>query len=294
MIGGLTGVNRDVIPYAMAFGDHAELAGSQSDRPEAARDCRATTIHALRGAFRAIFYGEGGDIKSRATAMKAQLPDVTEVGEVVEFILAPAKQKLCTARRRGGRRMTILGIIAGGGELPRAVAQSARADGRTVFVVALRGMCGDWAEEFSHEWVSLGEPGRALKALAGAGAKDVLLAGRVERPKFSELKLDAKGVMVLPRVIAAARTGRRRAAAHAGRAFRRRGISCRQRGAKPHPDWLRTKARLAAFFRTTITKPISRARFPSSARWARWMSARRRRYAKDWRWRWKPPRAPTR
>ncbi|MGZ5922838.1 MAG: LpxI family protein, partial [Rhizomicrobium sp.] len=61
--------------------------------------------------------------------------------------------------------------------------------------------------EFAHEWVSLGEPGRALKALAGAGAKDVLLAGRVERPKFSELKLDAKGVMVLPRVIAAARQG---------------------------------------------------------------------------------------
>ena len=27
MVGGLTGVNRDVIPYAMAFGDHAELAG---------------------------------------------------------------------------------------------------------------------------------------------------------------------------------------------------------------------------------------------------------------------------
>jgi len=100
-----------------------------------------------------------------------------------------------------------LGIIAGGGELPRAVAESARAGGRAVFVVALRGMCGEWAKEFPHDWVSLGEPGRALKSLAGAGTKDVLLAGKVERPKFSELKLDAKGVMVLPRVIAAARQG---------------------------------------------------------------------------------------
>ena len=100
-----------------------------------------------------------------------------------------------------------LGLIAGGGDLPRAVAQSARADGRAVFIVALRGMCGEWAEEFPHDWVSLGEPGRALKSLAGAGTKDVLLAGKVERPKFSELKLDAKGVMVLPRVIAAARQG---------------------------------------------------------------------------------------
>lgn len=104
--------------------------------------------------------------------------------------------------------MTTLGIIAGGGDLPRAVAQSAHADGRPVFVVALRGsITGGWAEDFPRETVSLGEPGRALKALAGAGVGDVLLAGRVDRPKFSELKLDAKGVMVLPKVIAAARQG---------------------------------------------------------------------------------------
>ena len=100
-----------------------------------------------------------------------------------------------------------LGLVAGGGDLPRAVAQSARAAGRPVFVVALRGMCGDWAEEFPHEWVSLGEPGRALKTLGNAGTKEVLLVGKVERPKFSELKLDAKGVMILPRVVAAARQG---------------------------------------------------------------------------------------
>jgi UDP-N-acetylglucosamine acyltransferase len=100
MIGGLTGVNRDVIPYAMAFGDHAELAGLNLiglKRRELSRE----TINALRASFKAIFYGEGGDIKSRARAMKAQFPDMAEVGEVVDFILAPAKQKLCTARRRG-------------------------------------------------------------------------------------------------------------------------------------------------------------------------------------------------
>jgi DUF1009 family protein len=101
-----------------------------------------------------------------------------------------------------------LGIIAGDGDLPRAVAQSARETGRDVFVVALRGcMTGDWSNGFAHEWVSLGEPGRAFKALKGAGVGDILLAGRVDRPKFSALKLDAKGVMVLPKVVAAARKG---------------------------------------------------------------------------------------
>ena len=104
--------------------------------------------------------------------------------------------------------MSPLGIIAGGGALPRAVAHSALGAGREVFIVALRGSADEgWVSEFPHAWVFIGEPGHALKALKNAGAQDILLAGKVERPKFSELKLDAKGVMILPRVIAAARKG---------------------------------------------------------------------------------------
>ena len=101
MIGGLTGVNRDVIPYAMAFGDHVELAGLNLiglKRRGLTRD----SINAMRGAFRAIFYGKGGDIPARAREARERWPDVKEVGEIVQFILADAKQPLCTARRRGG------------------------------------------------------------------------------------------------------------------------------------------------------------------------------------------------
>jgi DUF1009 family protein len=103
--------------------------------------------------------------------------------------------------------VTALGIIAGGGELPHAVARAARAAGRELFIVCLAGSAdGEWAD-FPHAWCGLGEPGKALKLLRQAGADDVLLAGRVDRPKFSELKLDAKGVLLLPRVIAAAARG---------------------------------------------------------------------------------------
>ena len=100
MVGGLTGVNRDIIPYAMAFGDHAELAGLNLiglKRRGLSRDA----INAMRGAFRAIFYGKEGSIDSRAREAKARWPDVTQVGEIVDFILADAKQPLCLARRRG-------------------------------------------------------------------------------------------------------------------------------------------------------------------------------------------------
>jgi UDP-N-acetylglucosamine acyltransferase len=100
MIGGLTGVNRDVIPYAMAFGDHAELAGLNLiglKRLGLSRE----VINALRGTFRAIFYGKGCTVEDRAREARARWPAVVEVNEIVDFILADSRQPLCLARRRG-------------------------------------------------------------------------------------------------------------------------------------------------------------------------------------------------
>jgi UDP-2,3-diacylglucosamine hydrolase len=101
-----------------------------------------------------------------------------------------------------------LGLIAGGGELPRAVAMAVRAAGREVFIVPLVGsVTEDWIKDFPHEFLTPGEPGHIIKALKGAGVTEVLLAGKVDRPKFFEMKLDAKGMMLLPRAMAAAKKG---------------------------------------------------------------------------------------
>jgi len=103
--------------------------------------------------------------------------------------------------------MSTLGIIAGGGELPVAVADAAEAAGRKVFVLALKGSADDGISRFPHEWNTLGEIGRAMKLLRAHDVGEVLLAGKVARPKFSDIKLDFKGTLVLPRVVAAARKG---------------------------------------------------------------------------------------
>lgn len=100
MIGGITGVNRDVIPYAMAFGDHAELAGLNLiglKRRGLSRD----VIHALRATFREIFYGTDGALADHARSVKKKWPQIAEVAEIADFVLADAKQPLCLARRRG-------------------------------------------------------------------------------------------------------------------------------------------------------------------------------------------------
>ncbi len=106
--------------------------------------------------------------------------------------------------------MKALGIIAGGGDLPRAVAQSARADGRPVYVIGLLGSLGEneaWVKAFPHEFASPGAPGQAFKSFRRENISEILLAGKVDRPRFSDLKLDARGVLLLPRAIRAARQG---------------------------------------------------------------------------------------
>jgi DUF1009 family protein len=103
--------------------------------------------------------------------------------------------------------MSSLGIIAGGGALPLAVAQSAQDAGRKIFVVALRGAAEPRIGEFPHEWASLGEAGRMLRLLREHDCGDVLFAGRIARPRFSEIRVDAKAVLLLPRVVSAARKG---------------------------------------------------------------------------------------
>jgi len=101
-----------------------------------------------------------------------------------------------------------LGIIAGSGNLPLAVARTAQSAGRKVFVLALEGMANpDEVSPFPHGWASLGEVGKAIKLLKEAGCSELTMAGKVPRPEFSKLKLDTRGALALPRVIAAAMKG---------------------------------------------------------------------------------------
>jgi UDP-2,3-diacylglucosamine hydrolase len=100
--------------------------------------------------------------------------------------------------------MSTLGIIAGGGDLPLAIAAECA---RPVFVVALTGSADDGIAQFPHDWAGLGETGKIFRLLRDHGCDDVILAGKVSRPAWNEIKLDAKGVLAAPKVISAALKG---------------------------------------------------------------------------------------
>ena len=122
----------------------------------------------------------------------------------------------------------------------------------------------------------------AARRFAPHGCTDVLLPGKVQRPKFSEIKLDAKGFMVAAARDRGRAQGRRRAAAFLVDHVRARRLSRRRRGgSRAGPD---RNGRASGPHRARMprTRPTSRRPSRSCARWARWMSARRRWCATAW------------
>lgn len=103
--------------------------------------------------------------------------------------------------------MDKLGLIAGGGGLPVEIAQHCERSGRALFVVRLKGFAGGGLAPYAGAEVGLAEVGKCIKALKRAGCRAICLAGDVARPDFASLVPDLRGLLLLPRVIAAARKG---------------------------------------------------------------------------------------
>jgi len=101
-----------------------------------------------------------------------------------------------------------VGLIAGGGLLPFAVADSLAARGVSSVLFALRGACdAQKVERFRHHWISVGQLGRATKLFRAEGCRELVFIGTLTRPALSEIRLDWGTVRVLKQVWAAFRGG---------------------------------------------------------------------------------------
>lgn len=101
-----------------------------------------------------------------------------------------------------------VGVIAGGGAMPFAVAESLKARGIAPVLFALRGACdADAVGRFRHHWISVGQLGRATKLFRSEGCRDLIFIGTLLRPALSEIRLDWGTIRVLGRVWASFRGG---------------------------------------------------------------------------------------
>lgn len=97
-----------------------------------------------------------------------------------------------------------LGILAGGGDLPRRLVEVCRANGRDVFVLAFEGQTDpETVAGVAHTWNRLGQVGAAITALRRAEVDELVMIGPVGRPSLRELGLDLKGAKLAARIGAA-------------------------------------------------------------------------------------------
>jgi DUF1009 family protein len=101
-----------------------------------------------------------------------------------------------------------VGLVAGGGAMPFAVADSLLARGITPVLFALRGACDPVAvERFRHHWISVGQLGRATKLFRSESCRDLVFIGSLVRPAISDIRLDWGTLRVLGKVLTAFRGG---------------------------------------------------------------------------------------
>ncbi len=105
------------------------------------------------------------------------------------------------------RPVTKLGLIAGGGGLPMALVEQCLGAGRPFYVIRLKGFADPSLSAFDGGEVGLGEFKKCFDLLRAAGCEAVCFAGKVNRPDFSALKLDRRGLAILPGALIAARKG---------------------------------------------------------------------------------------
>jgi len=131
-----------------------------------------------------------------------------------------------------------VGLIAAGGAMPFAVAESLLARGITPILFAIRGACDPKAlQRFRHHWISIGQIGRAKKLLRAEGCRDVVFIGALVRPALSEIRIDLGTLRVLGDIWDSFRGGDDHLLSGIGRIFERDGF--RMRGIKDvAPDLL--------------------------------------------------------
>lgn len=87
-----------------------------------------------------------------------------------------------------------LGIIAGGGSIPKMLVRHCQQTGRDFFVLAIEGNAAKdfLSDDIPHQWIRIGQAGTGFKKFAEEKVQDVVMIGTIRRPSLSDLVPDLR------------------------------------------------------------------------------------------------------
>ncbi len=100
----------------------------------------------------------------------------------------------------------MIGLIFGKTNFPKEILKKVKRRKARYLIIDLTKRRTFRKDKHSHS-VSVGQFGKIIKILKENKCKKVLFAGRVEKPNFSKLRLDLKGIYYIPRIIKSSKLG---------------------------------------------------------------------------------------
>ena len=100
----------------------------------------------------------------------------------------------------------MIGLIFGETNFPKEILKKIKKIKKKYLIIDLT-KNKNFKKDKNFHSVSIGQIGKIINILKENNCKNVLFAGRVNKPNFSNLKLDLKGVYYMPRIIKASKIG---------------------------------------------------------------------------------------
>ena len=100
----------------------------------------------------------------------------------------------------------MIGLIFGETNFPKEILKKIKKIKKKYLIIDLTKNKAFKNDKNSHN-VSIGQIGKIIHILKNLKSKKVIFAGKVNKPNFSKLKLDLKGIYYMPSIIKASRVG---------------------------------------------------------------------------------------
>ena len=100
----------------------------------------------------------------------------------------------------------MIGLFFGDTEFPKLILNSIKKKEKNYFIIDLSKNHVFKKDSNSYR-INIGQFGKILKLIKEKKCKKVIFAGKINKPNFSQLKLDMTGIYYIPRIIKAAKKG---------------------------------------------------------------------------------------
>ena len=100
----------------------------------------------------------------------------------------------------------MIGLFLGNTDFPKLIVKKIKKKNKKYFIIDLTSK-NKFNNDKNSYYISIGKFGKILRLIKEKKCTKVLFAGKIDKPKISNLKLDIKGIYYIPRIIKAFKLG---------------------------------------------------------------------------------------